>query len=96
MASRYTNNPIKKINSGEEVFRTKVYPKIPLRDNDIYIVTQTGDRLDGLATQFYNDASLWWIIAAANNIHDAPLGLKDGIVLRVPFNYNEVISNYNK
>jgi len=95
MASRYQNNETNKLDDGRVVYRTKIYPKIPLRDDDIYIATQTGDRLDGLAYQFYNDSSLWWIIAAANNIHDAPLGLADGTVLRVPRNYSEVIRDFN-
>lgn len=96
MASRYQNNDILKLKSGERVYRTRIYPDIPLRDDDIYVATQTGDRLDGLAYQFYNDQTLWWIIAAANNIHDAPLGLRDGIVLRIPRNYNDIIREFNK
>ena len=96
MASRYDNNSTKKLSSGEVVYRTKIYPDIPLRDDDIYVATQTGDRLDGIAYQFYGDASLWWIIATANNIHDAPLGLTEGTVLRIPRNYAEVIRNFNQ
>jgi hypothetical protein len=96
MASRYTNNRVKKLDSGEQVYRSKIYPEIPLRDDDIYVATQTGDRLDGIAYQFYNDSSLWWIIAAANNLHDAPLGLAEGTVLRIPKNYNTVIREFNR
>jgi len=96
MASRYNNSSVKKLDSGERVYRTKIYPEIPLRDDDIYIVTQTGDRLDGLAYQFYNDQSLWWIIAAANNLHDAPLGFPEGSVLRVPRKYNDIVRQFNQ
>jgi len=96
MSSRYTNNRIQKLNDGREVFRTKIYPNIPLRDTDIYAVTQTGDRLDTLAYQFYGDASLWWIIATANNIHDAPFAVNDGTILRIPENYLEIVNNFSK
>ena len=94
MASRYERNQIQKLKDGREVYRTKIYPNIPLRDSDIYIVTQGGDRLDTLAYQYYGDQSLWWIIATANNIHDAPIGLPDGTILRVPKNYIEILNNF--
>ena len=49
MASRYSNTEIKKIFDGRIVYRPKIYPNIPLRDDDIYVATETGDRLDTLA-----------------------------------------------
>ena len=94
MASRYENNQTKKTNDGRIVYRSKVYPTIPLRDSDIYVATETGDRLDTLANQYYNDSSLWWIIASANNLQDAPFGLKDGTILRIPTNYIEILNNF--
>jgi nucleoid-associated protein YgaU len=96
MASRYQNNETKKLSDGREVYRTKIYPKIPKTDSDIYVVTQGGDRLDTLSNDFYGDSSLWWIIASANNIHDAPFALSDGTVLRIPQNYTDIISQFNK
>jgi len=94
--SRYENNPIKKTFDGRDVYRTRIYPNIPLKDTDVYVMTETGDRLDTLAFQYYEDSSLWWIIAAANNIHDAPMGLQDGTVLRIPLNYIQINSNFIK
>jgi hypothetical protein len=94
--SRYYNNPIKKTFDGREVYRTRIYPNIPLKDTDVYVMTETGDRLDTLAFQYYEDSSLWWIIAAANNIHDAPMGLQDGTILRIPLNYIQINSNFIK
>lgn len=94
--SRYDNNPIKKTFDGREVYRTRIYPNIPLKDTDVYVMTETGDRLDTLAFQYYEDSSLWWIIAAANNIHDAPMGLQDGTILRIPLNYIQINSNFIK
>ena len=88
---RYQNNQIKKTNDGRSVYKTIIYPNIPLSDADIYVATETGDRLDTLAYQFYNDSSLWWVIASANNIHNAVFGLPDGTVLRIPKNFNQNI-----
>ena len=94
--SRYLNNKTKKSIDGKTVYAPKIYPNIPLRDDDVYVATETGDRLDTLAYEYYDDSSLWWIIAAANNIHNAPLGLKDGTILRIPLNYIEIENNQTK
>ncbi len=94
MASRYSNNEIQKLKDGREVYRTKIYPNIPLKDTDMYIVSQEGDRLDTLAYQYYDDQSLWWIIATANNIHDATFAVEDGTILRIPQNYLEIINQF--
>lgn len=96
MATRYDNNEVKTTFDGKQVYRSKIYPNIPLRDDDVYVVTETGDRLDTLAYQYYKDQTLWWIIAAANNIHDAPLGLRDGTILRIPSNYIQIQKNFNR
>lgn len=81
----------KKTPDGKEVYFTRIYPNIPLSDNDLYIITELGDRLDTLANQFYEDSTLWWIIASANNIHNAVFGLKEGTILRIPANYIEIV-----
>ena len=94
--SRYENNPIKKLKDGREVYRSKIYPDIPLKNDDVYVVTQTGDRLDLLAYEYYKDQSLWWIIASANNIHNAQLGIREGTILRIPQNYIQIQSNFNQ
>ena len=88
--SRYKNNPTKKLKDGPRVYRTRLYPDIPKRNDDQYVRTQDGDRLDLLAYEYYGDQSLWWIIASANNIHDAPLGLRPNMVLRIPQNYIQI------
>ena len=94
MGSRYKNNETKKLNDGRTVYRSRIYPEIPLSDNDIYVASETGDRLDTLAYQYYENSSLWWIIASANNIHNAPFGLKDGTILRIPRNYIEIVNKF--
>lgn len=96
MANRYENGNLKKLSDGRLVYSSKIYPNIPVQDSDIYIVTQEGDRLDSIAYQFYGDAALWWIIAASNNIHDAPLALDDGTVLRLPKDYLSIINKFRK
>lgn len=96
MASRYQNNETKKSNDRKTVFRSKIYPNISLRDDDVYVATESGDRLDTLAHQFYGDSTLWWIIASANNIHNAVFGLEDGTLLRIPQNYIQILNNFTR
>ena len=61
---------------------TTIYSSIPESDNDIYVITQYGDRLDLLAHQYYNDTSLWWYIAKANNLKI--MNIPEGTSLRIP------------
>jgi len=96
LGSRYENNKTKIGNNGTIVYRSRIYKNIPLRDDDTYVATETGDRLDTLAYQYYGDSTLWWIIATANNIHNAVFALTDGTILRIPSNYNEILLNYTK
>ena len=63
--SRYLNNDTKKTPDGKTVYKSKRLKKIPLSNDDIYVASQTGDRLDLLANQYYG-SPYWWIIANAN------------------------------
>lgn len=92
---RYNSKNIKKLKDGRRVYRSKIYPNIPLRDDDIYVMTETGDRLDTLSYQYYQTPALWWVIAAANNIHDGHIGLPDSIILRIPINYSKFLTELN-
>ena len=96
MDSRYETTETKKTFDGKLVYRPKIYPNIPLRDDDIYVATETGDRLDTLAYDFYGDSKMWWIIASANNIHDAVFGFEDGTILRIPQNYIEIFNSFTQ
>ena len=89
--SRYLSNKTKKTPDGKTVYKSKRLKNIPLKNDDIYVATQTGDRLDLLSNQYYGSPTYWWIIANANNIHDGKLGLKDGAILRIPKDYTEII-----
>jgi hypothetical protein len=95
-SSRYRNSKTKKLYDGRTVFRPKIYPNIPFRDDDVYVATELGDRLDTLAYDFYEDSTLWWIIASANNIHGAKFAFEPGTVLRIPQNYIQIINNFTQ
>jgi len=96
MQSRYKNSRFKNTIDGREVLQSKIYPNIPKTDDDIYVATETGDRFDTLAYQFYKDSTLWWIIACANNIHNANIGFKEGTILRIPQNYIDILRDFEQ
>ena len=61
---------------------TTIYESIPESDDDIYVITQLGDRLDLLANIYYNDSTLWWYIAKANDLK--VMNVPAGTSLRIP------------
>ena len=97
MASRYqysttlTNKYTKKKYLG-----SIIYPKIKPNDNDMYVISQQSDRLDILASKYYNDQSLWWIIAVANNLNDASLSIEPGTQMRIPSNVSKILNDLKK
>tara|TARA_B100001250_G_C19698686_1_gene743790 strand:- start:728 stop:1036 length:309 start_codon:yes stop_codon:yes gene_type:complete len=90
--SRYSNSKIKskKLKRGKKTRATYdvrhlspvIYSTIPKSDDDIYVITQDGDRLDHLANQFYGNVNLWWYIARANGLKF--MTLEPGLSLRIP------------
>ena len=92
MPSRYIYTSIKKNKDGKRVFKPTIYPKIPIEDSDIFIYPKFGDRLDNLAHKYYNDVSLWWIIAKANNLDSAHIGLEVGKQIRIPMDIESILN----
>jgi len=80
---------------GKQYKTTTIYPETPISEDDYYIITTAGDRYDNLADQFYNDHTLWWVIAAANNSERASLIVEPGIQLRIPGDIYTIIDNFN-
>ena len=94
--NRYQNIPIIKLVTGKQIYATSRYPEIPLSENDIYVYTTQGDRYDLLALNFYGDSSLWWIITTANpNIDLMTLVIPEGVQIRIPGNFTQVISEFS-
>lgn len=84
MPNRFQNKEILKTQSGRRYYTNVIYPEIPVSENDTYIITADGDRYDTLAQQFYNDSSLWWVIASANVSKTDGIAVEKGIQLRIP------------
>jgi hypothetical protein len=76
---------------------TVIIPTPPNRPTDVYINVIGSERLDKLALLFYQDASLWWVIAAANGLGKGTLLVPGGLNLRIPdkTNIQEFINSTN-
>lgn len=70
--NRYSTIPITStLDNPTPRYTLTKYPIITLAPSDIYVYTNQGDRYDILASLFYNDSTLWWVINRANPNQDS-------------------------
>lgn len=94
---RYDDPTILTTNNYTPYYGNRLYPNIPLSENDLYVITTVGDRLDSLAYTYYKDPTLWWIISMANNnITKGALYPQPGTQLRIPLDINGVTELYKQ
>lgn len=96
--NRYQNATILKTQyTDRPYYKGKYYQNVPLSENDVYVITTVGDRLDSLAYSYYGDATLWWVIAVANNnATKGALYPVPGTQLRIPTDVNSVLQSFNQ
>ena len=61
----------------------------------IYIISVFGDTLDGLADKYYQDVTMWVVIAKANHIGHGSMNIEAGTRLRIPINPSLFMQNMN-
>jgi hypothetical protein len=96
MSYRYQNIQIVKNNLGRRYYSNNIYPNIPATNDDSYVITVLGDRLDLLSFDFYGDISLWWIIASANALPGDSLYIEPGTQLRIPADVLAIVNEYKQ
>lgn len=96
MGRRFKKIPNSKTTRGTTYKRNVIYPDIPLDQNDVYVISQFGDRYDTLAQEFYKDSELWWIISSANNYQKGSLNITPGIQLRIPADKTSAIQLFEE
>jgi hypothetical protein len=96
--NRYQDIQIELNKSNRRVLKSTFIPVIDRMPGDIYVITDYSDRLDLLANQFYNDITLYWVIAIANydKLTLGSLFIPEGTQLRIPTNINEILNSYNQ
>lgn len=95
MARRYENIGTYTTKDGKVIYLPTKYPSVTTSNDDYYIVTQATDRLDLIATDFYGDSTLWWVIAMANDLPGDSLFPTPGFQLRIPGNLSNAIQEFN-
>ena len=93
---RYDNAQILNDKNGKRYYQSALLPEINTSDTDDFIIVTEQKRLDHLAQDYYNDATLWWIIALANNLSSPTLIVPIGMQIRIPTNINSYITNYRE
>jgi len=92
--SRYKGIPQKKLD-GKRVVRVTVYPPIKRHNEDIYVLTTTGDTLYALANKYYSDVNYYWIIGEANeNLDKTTQNIRPGIQLRIPSQLTQILQDF--
>tara|TARA_A100001011_G_C13791216_1_gene627177 strand:+ start:211 stop:513 length:303 start_codon:yes stop_codon:yes gene_type:complete len=92
---RYSSTRQKLDKEGFRAYTTTLYPKIEVSDQDEFIYPQDGDRLDTLAFRYYNDTTLWWVIAKANGIR-GKIALSTDEIIRIPGNITTILENFDR
>jgi hypothetical protein len=83
--SRYITAQIQRdVVTEKRKLSTVIIAPQPVTTSDVYIQILGAERLDKLALLFYENASLWWVIAAANGLGKGTLLVPGGINLRIP------------
>jgi len=95
--NRYENTIVKRRENGDRVYSYTLYPKIPIKNSDVFITPTYGDRLDVLANEYYGDTSLWWIIAQANGIKGFTSLYSKNFKgeLRIPTQIQDILSKFD-
>jgi len=94
MARRYENIGIQKTISGKVGYLPTRYPSLVPSNNDYYIVARADDRLDLIATDFFGDPTLWWVVAMANDLPGDSMFMPMGFQLRIPGNLSDALNAY--
>lgn len=84
MSSRYQTTLQIKDQLGTRRAETTIIPSVPLTGSDLYIRTISTERLDKLALDFYEDSTLWWLIAAANGLGKGTFVIPPNTRVRIP------------
>jgi len=94
MAKRYQTIGQQKTLSGKIGYLPNRYPSLAPRNDDYYIIARAEDRLDLIAQDFYDDSTLWWVVAMANDVPGDSMFVTPGFQLRIPGNASNALSVY--
>lgn len=95
MARRYENIGTQKGIGGKTIYLPTRYPNLVAANEDYYIIARDQDRLDLIAYDFYGDATLWWVVAMANDLPGDSMFPPLGFQLRVPADLDTALNAFD-
>jgi len=95
--SRYKDTKIlKDFVTKKKVLGSTDYPIIQSKDSDVVHYVTYDDTYHRLAHKYYEDQSLWWIIARANNNFKGNFSMVIGEKIRIPTEIGEILLQHGK
>ena len=95
--NRYKYQRINKDTSdGRRKLSTTEYAKVKATNADSIYTVKYGDSYSNLAHRFYQDQSLWWVIARANKDFEGNIKPKIGTRLLIPQDISSIVTNLNR
>lgn len=97
--NRYLESKILKTQEGIRYYSSLLYPIIDPTNDDLYIITTVGDRLDLIANHYYGDITLWPVIYFANpnsGLRRDSIFPPIGIQLRIPQDIGLIQSKFDE
>ena len=93
---RYDTAKVKKDKNGTRYYKPTVVPNVHIKDSDIFVYPIYGDRFDTIAQRYYNDSSLWWIIAKANDLSKGQISADPLKKIRIPTEIDDILESVQK
>ena len=93
---RNESTPKKNNSTGDRVYKTTFYSKIPLKDTDQFRYFPRGTRFDKIAYDSYGDSTLWWIITLANGVTNADIQVDPLREYRIPTDIESILADFKK
>ena len=93
---RYDTAKVKKDKNGTRYYKPTVVPNVPIKDSDIFVYPIYGDRFDTIAQRYYNDSTLWWIIAKANELSKGQISADPLKKIRIPTEIDDILESVQK
>lgn len=83
--ARYQNKiGIDKTETGKSYYTSTIPTDPPLEQFQYQFEARLGDRWDTLAYKYLGNASLWYVIANANNSLNGSIFIKPGTIITIP------------
>ena len=93
---RYDSAKIRKDKNGTRYYKPTIVPNVPIKDSDIFVYPIYGDRFETIAQRYYNDSTLWWIIAKANELSRGEISADPLKKLRIPTEIDDILESVQK